>query len=169
MAVYETSLEPRLYVEPRFVRMDLLTVSATHTYCPYKGTATYWTARVGGEVLEDIAWSYEDPLPEFAPLRQFPELRRGPRGGASQPARGEFELCTPTVVRGACPDSSVPPACPTPAERCLSEGDYDLPAVDVPGRSVPQTGFGDTATNPVFFASITQAQVLAGSWPKMVE
>jgi uncharacterized protein (DUF427 family) len=71
MAVYETSLEPRLYVDPRFVRMDLLTMSDTHTYCPYKGTATYWTAHVGGEVLEDIAWSYEDPLPEFAPLGHF--------------------------------------------------------------------------------------------------
>jgi uncharacterized protein (DUF427 family) len=71
MAVYETSLEPRLYVDPRFVRVDLLTMSATHTYCPYKGTATYWTARVGGEDLEDIAWSYEDPLPEFAPLAHF--------------------------------------------------------------------------------------------------
>jgi uncharacterized protein (DUF427 family) len=71
MAVYETSLEPRLYVDPRLVRMDLLTMSDTHTYCPYKGTASYWTARVGDEVLEDIAWSYEDPLPEFAPLGHF--------------------------------------------------------------------------------------------------
>ena len=71
MAVYETALEPRLYVDPRFVRMDLLTMSASHTYCPYKGTASYWTARVGGEALEDIAWSYEDPLPESAPLRHL--------------------------------------------------------------------------------------------------
>jgi uncharacterized protein (DUF427 family) len=71
MAVYETSLEPRLYVDPRFVRMDLLVMSATHTYCPYKGTASYWSARVGDEAVEDIAWSYEDPLPEFAPLQHL--------------------------------------------------------------------------------------------------
>jgi uncharacterized protein (DUF427 family) len=71
IAVYETALEPRLYVDPRLVQMDLLTMSASHTYCPYKGTASYWTAHVGGEALEDIAWSYEDPLPEFAPLRHF--------------------------------------------------------------------------------------------------
>jgi uncharacterized protein (DUF427 family) len=32
MAVYETALDPRLYVDPRFVRMDLLTMSASHTY-----------------------------------------------------------------------------------------------------------------------------------------
>ena len=55
----------------RLVRMDLLTMSATHTYCPYKGTASYWTARVDGQELEDVAWSYEDPLPEFAPLAHF--------------------------------------------------------------------------------------------------
>ena len=71
LAVYETALEPRLYVEPRFVRMDLLRPSATETYCPYKGTATYWTARIGDVVLEDVAWSYEDPLPESLPLQHF--------------------------------------------------------------------------------------------------
>ena len=45
--------------------------SSTTTYCPYKGTASYWTARIGDEVVDDIAWSYEDPLPESAPLGQF--------------------------------------------------------------------------------------------------
>ncbi len=69
VAVYETALEPRLYVDPRHARMDLLLPSATHTYCPYKGTASYWTARLGDTVLEDVAWSYEDPLPESAPLK----------------------------------------------------------------------------------------------------
>jgi uncharacterized protein (DUF427 family) len=71
LAVYETTLEPRLYVDPRFVRMDLLQTSSTETYCPYKGTATYWTARIGGVLLEDVAWSYEDPLPESALLQHF--------------------------------------------------------------------------------------------------
>ena len=71
LAVYETALEPRLYVDPRLVRMDLLRASATQTYCPYKGTATYWTAHIGDVVLDDIAWSYEDPLPESVPLRHY--------------------------------------------------------------------------------------------------
>ncbi len=71
LAVYETALEPRLYVDPRLVRTDLLETSATRTYCPYKGTATYWSARVADAVLEDVAWSYEDPLPESMPLGRF--------------------------------------------------------------------------------------------------
>lgn len=68
LAVYETSLEPRLYVSPGHVRTELLVRSSTETYCPYKGTATYWSAHVGGVVLDDVAWSYEQALPESAPL-----------------------------------------------------------------------------------------------------
>jgi uncharacterized protein (DUF427 family) len=71
LVVYETSLDPRLYVHPSHVRMDVLERSITTTYCPYKGTASYWTARIGDEVLDDIAWSYEDPLPESTPLGGF--------------------------------------------------------------------------------------------------
>jgi uncharacterized protein (DUF427 family) len=71
LIVYETSLAPRFYVDPRHVRMDLLERSATQTYCPYKGTATYWSARVGDDAVPDVAWSYEDPLPESTPLRGF--------------------------------------------------------------------------------------------------
>jgi uncharacterized protein (DUF427 family) len=68
LVVYETALEPRLYVGPELVRTDLLEASTTRTYCPYKGTASYWHARVGGAFLTDVAWSYEDPLPESLPL-----------------------------------------------------------------------------------------------------
>jgi uncharacterized protein (DUF427 family) len=76
--VYETALAPRLYVARAHVRADLLSISATQTYCPYKGTASYWTAVVGDTVVEDIAWSYESPLPECLPicgLLSFDEAR----------------------------------------------------------------------------------------------
>jgi uncharacterized protein (DUF427 family) len=44
--------------------MDLLEHSATLTACPYKGTAEYWSARVGDTVHTDIVWGYRTPLPE---------------------------------------------------------------------------------------------------------
>ena len=78
VGVYETALEPRLYVRRDLVRMDLLRPSPTTTYCPYKGTASYWTAVVGDVVVEDVAWSYDDPLPECLPiagLLSFDETR----------------------------------------------------------------------------------------------
>jgi uncharacterized protein (DUF427 family) len=69
--VFETSLDPRLYVTPALVRMDLLRVSETSSYCNYKGTATYWTAVVGDTVVEDVAWSYPEPLPETTQIKGF--------------------------------------------------------------------------------------------------
>lgn len=77
VAVYETALEPRLYVDPTHVRTDVLAPSATQTYCPYKGSATYWSARIGDTVFEDVAWSYEDPLPESGPLAHLLSFDEG--------------------------------------------------------------------------------------------
>src|SRR5271170_5632032 len=65
--VFETALDPRLYVDPVHVRSDLLRRSETASYCNYKGFATYWSA---GEVQE-VAWSYADPPPESWPIKGF--------------------------------------------------------------------------------------------------
>jgi uncharacterized protein (DUF427 family) len=62
--LFETALAPRLYVAPARVRTDLLRRTSTTTYCNYKGWATYWAAAIGDTVVEDVAWTYEDPLPE---------------------------------------------------------------------------------------------------------
>ncbi|MEI7716545.1 MAG: DUF427 domain-containing protein, partial [Mycobacterium sp.] len=64
--VFETALEPRLYVDPAHVRTDLLHRSPTSTYCNYKGYATYWSAAV-----EDVAWTYDEPPPESLPIAGF--------------------------------------------------------------------------------------------------
>jgi uncharacterized protein (DUF427 family) len=54
----------RYYVPREDVRMDLLEPTESHTTCPFKGQARYWSARAGEQVLDDVAWSYEDALPE---------------------------------------------------------------------------------------------------------
>jgi len=72
--LFETALEPRLYVDPSHVRTDLLRRSQTTSYCNYKGVATYWSAKIGGAadgLLEDVAWSYADTLPESLPIKGF--------------------------------------------------------------------------------------------------
>jgi uncharacterized protein (DUF427 family) len=69
--VFETALEPRLYVHPSHVRTDLLRRTETSTYCNYKGFATYWSAVIGDAVVENIAWSYPDPPPESLPIKGF--------------------------------------------------------------------------------------------------
>ena len=67
--VFETALEPRLYVDPSQVRTELLRRTDTSTYCNYKGVATYWSAVIGDIVLDDVAWSYDDPPPETRPIK----------------------------------------------------------------------------------------------------
>ena len=64
MVLFETGLPPRYYIPREDVRTDLLTPSETVTHCPYKGEASYWSAEVDGKTVEDVAWSYKDPLPE---------------------------------------------------------------------------------------------------------
>ena len=49
---------PRQYLPRDDVRMDLLTLSDTVTYCPFKGDASYFSF---GE-HRDVAWSYEQPV-----------------------------------------------------------------------------------------------------------
>ncbi|MGH9223643.1 MAG: DUF427 domain-containing protein [Acidimicrobiales bacterium] len=46
------------------VNHDALVPSDTATRCPYKGTAAYWSVQVGGTLHPDIAWHYDDPIPE---------------------------------------------------------------------------------------------------------
>jgi uncharacterized protein (DUF427 family) len=58
----ETGLPNRFYIPPQDVRRDLLAPSAMHTVCPYKGTASYRTVRVGDRRIEDAAWFYPEPL-----------------------------------------------------------------------------------------------------------
>jgi uncharacterized protein (DUF427 family) len=71
MILFETAIEPRLYVDPSHVRTDLLLRSETSSYCNYKGFATYWAAILGDLVVDDVAWSYEDPPPESLPIKGF--------------------------------------------------------------------------------------------------
>ena len=93
LVVYETALEPRLYVEPSYVRMDLLQPSETHSYCPYKGTASYWTRsnrERDGRPMSPGA--IEDPLPESSPLGgflSFDETRVTVQHDLPAPAEGQ--------------------------------------------------------------------------------
>jgi len=62
--LFETGLPVRYYVPKVDVRMELLEPTDSHTACPYKGVASYWTAVVDGQRHDDVVWSYPYPLPE---------------------------------------------------------------------------------------------------------
>jgi uncharacterized protein (DUF427 family) len=91
--LFETALDPKLYVDKAAVRTDLLRRSDTSSYCNYKGWATYWSADIGGTVVDDVAWSYEDPLPESSRIAGWLSFDAGradvdaalPGAGGSRP------------------------------------------------------------------------------------
>jgi uncharacterized protein (DUF427 family) len=65
LALFETSLPVRWYLDPRDVRMDLLRPSETRTVCAYKGRASHWST----ERDEDVGWTYDEPEREVAPVK----------------------------------------------------------------------------------------------------
>lgn len=65
LVLRETGCPVRYYLPAEDVRTDLLTPSATHTRCPFKGTASYWS--VPG--APDLVWAYPDPMPDVAAIK----------------------------------------------------------------------------------------------------
>ena len=63
-ALFETGLPTRWYLPPEDVDQAPLEPSETVTMCPYKGTARYWSVRVGDALHHDLAWSYPEPVVE---------------------------------------------------------------------------------------------------------
>lgn len=53
-------IEGNHYFPPASVNADHLVDSATHTVCPWKGTASYKTVSVGGKEATDGAWYYPE-------------------------------------------------------------------------------------------------------------
>lgn len=52
--------------------MEHLKPSDTTSLCPYKGVTThYWSAQTPSGVLPDIAWAYDYPLPQAAPIARM--------------------------------------------------------------------------------------------------
>jgi uncharacterized protein (DUF427 family) len=94
----ETSLPMRFYLPREDVRAELRPTSS-RSYCPYKGEASWWSV---GE-HEDLAWSYEAPLPSAVPIAGLVafwderlelfldgERRAAPDGAVAAALRDEF-------------------------------------------------------------------------------
>jgi uncharacterized protein (DUF427 family) len=70
-------VEGNVYFPPDSVKRELLKPSATHTICPWKGTASYCTVVVDGKENRDAAWYYPDPKPEAASVKDHVAFWRG--------------------------------------------------------------------------------------------
>ncbi len=77
LRVLETSHPPVYYLPPdAFVPGSLLPAPGG-SFCEWKGHARYWSLRVGEVVAGAAGWSYPDPTPGFAALRDHVAVYAG--------------------------------------------------------------------------------------------
>lgn len=69
--LFETRHLPVYYFPRKDVRFDLLAPTDHHSFCPYKGTASYWTISAGGRAAENAVWGYPDPFDEVGAISDF--------------------------------------------------------------------------------------------------
>jgi uncharacterized protein (DUF427 family) len=50
--------------------MALFARTAHSTYCPYKGHAAYYSLDVDGRRSENAVWTYEEPYPAVAAIKE---------------------------------------------------------------------------------------------------
>lgn len=59
------------------VDASTLRPSSTHTWCPWKGEASYYTLSVDGETIPDAAWFYPEPKSAAAQTKDHVAFWRG--------------------------------------------------------------------------------------------
>ncbi len=74
----ETSHPPSWYIPPDAITAGLLRASSRRSFCEWKGEARYWHLDIDGQTFRDVGWSYADPTPPFAILRDHVAFYAGP-------------------------------------------------------------------------------------------
>jgi len=70
-------IEGNHYFPPESVSKQRCIPSATHTTCPWKGIASYYSLQVNGSELKDAAWYYPNPKPEAAAIQHYIAFWKG--------------------------------------------------------------------------------------------
>ena len=67
------------YFPVESVNAELLKDSSTHTTCPWKGEASYFSIEADGAVNKDAAWYYPEPKPAASQITGRVAFWRGVR------------------------------------------------------------------------------------------
>jgi uncharacterized protein (DUF427 family) len=70
-------VENNHYFPKDSVKHEYLQPSHTHTVCPWKGLASYYTLEVDGTQNLDAAWYYPDPKPAAANITGYVAFWKG--------------------------------------------------------------------------------------------
>lgn len=69
LTLTEAGYRPVHYIPRADADMNLLVRTDHRTHCPYKGDASYFTVAAGGKTAENAVWSYEQPFPAMAEIK----------------------------------------------------------------------------------------------------
>jgi uncharacterized protein (DUF427 family) len=69
LSLKEHVYPPVFYFPRNDVDMSLLKRTDSHTTCPFKGVASYYSLAAAGAVEMDAVWTYETPLPNVAAIK----------------------------------------------------------------------------------------------------
>ena len=69
LTLREASYPPVHYVPRDDVDMSMLQRTGHATYCPFKGDCAYYSIPAGGERSVNAVWTYEDPYPAVAAIK----------------------------------------------------------------------------------------------------
>ena len=70
-------VEGNQYFPPDAIDRRYFKESATHTVCPWKGTASYYDVVVNGETNKDAAWYYPQPKDAAKQIKDHVAFWRG--------------------------------------------------------------------------------------------
>ena len=70
-------VEGNHYFPPDSLNREYFSDSDAHTVCPWKGTASYYSITVDGQVNEDAAWVYPQPKEAASEIADHVAFWRG--------------------------------------------------------------------------------------------
>ncbi len=69
--IKETGCAPVYYVPPADVNMEFIVPEAGSSFCPWKGTASYWSVKTKTAVINKACWSYHEPLKDAEAIKDY--------------------------------------------------------------------------------------------------
>ncbi len=70
-------VEGNVYFPPQSINRTYFKESNTHSTCPWKGEASYYTVAVNGKENKDVAWYYPNPKSAAANIKDYVAFWRG--------------------------------------------------------------------------------------------
>ncbi|MEP7286309.1 MAG: DUF427 domain-containing protein [Chloroflexota bacterium] len=69
--VLETSHPPVYYIPLEDIKQEYLIPGAGQSFCEFKGEASYYTAKVGDKMAQNVGWFYKNPTAGFGVIKNY--------------------------------------------------------------------------------------------------